>query len=138
MDEKREAYLRSPEWKARSDAALEYWEHRCALCNSKGELEIHHRTYERLYHEEPGDLTVLCRACHSRHHKALAKRAAKARAQVRSENAKAKRKRSKANGAGARKAKEDAKRERAALYASERERRDEAAADGLAAVQAKR
>lgn len=41
--------------------------HRCRICNaSRGEaqLEVHHRTYERLGHERVGDLTTLCRECH--------------------------------------------------------------------------
>ena len=40
---------------------------RCRLCNapaSEAALEVHHRTYERLGAEEPGDLTTLCRECH--------------------------------------------------------------------------
>jgi len=37
---------------------------RCQVCNSPDGLEAHHRTYERLGDELPGDLTCLCRKCH--------------------------------------------------------------------------
>jgi hypothetical protein len=40
------------------------------VCNSDKQLDAHHRTYERIFNEEPGDLTVLCRKCHDRHHDA--------------------------------------------------------------------
>lgn len=32
-------------------------------------LQAHHRTYENRGQEQPGDLTVLCRDCHSTFHK---------------------------------------------------------------------
>jgi 5-methylcytosine-specific restriction endonuclease McrA len=40
---------------------------RCRLCNDDGSdsaIEVHHRTYEDLGNEQPGDLTTLCRRCH--------------------------------------------------------------------------
>ncbi len=58
------AHLRSPEWRAIRRAALERAGFRCEFCNrakAPGRpLQVHHRTYERLGHELPGDLTVLC------------------------------------------------------------------------------
>jgi 5-methylcytosine-specific restriction endonuclease McrA len=48
-------------------AELEAAGFRCRLCNSGGEgvtIEVHHRTYENLFNEQPGDLTALCRPCH--------------------------------------------------------------------------
>jgi hypothetical protein len=62
-------YLRTPEWqRTRADALL-----RAGNCCSldvthTGDLEVHHRTYERLGSEQPGDLVVLCHACHQLHH----------------------------------------------------------------------
>lgn len=61
-------YLKSPEWAATRRWALERAEHRCQVCNSDGPLDVHHRTYERLGHEWPSDLTVLCRDCHGLYH----------------------------------------------------------------------
>lgn len=41
----------------------------CRLCTNSAAnghaLECHHRTYERLGQEVDGDLTALCRACHT-------------------------------------------------------------------------
>ena len=40
---------------------------RCRICNTpkeEAQLEVHHRTYERLGNEQPGDLTALCSDCH--------------------------------------------------------------------------
>jgi len=61
-------YLASPEWRKKRAAALEYAGHACQACNSPHELEVHHRTYERLCRERPADLTVLCRTCHTLFH----------------------------------------------------------------------
>lgn len=62
------AYLRSEKWKAKRQEALEGADHRCQVCNSPHELEVHHRTYEHWGNEQPGDLTVLCRTCHCLFH----------------------------------------------------------------------
>lgn len=63
------AYLRSPLWAGKRRAALEAAGHRCQVCNSPSRLDVHHRTYERFGGAElPGDLTVLCRACHDLFH----------------------------------------------------------------------
>lgn len=75
-----DAYLRSPEWKEKRADALARALRRCQLCNAKAKkgapLDVHHRTYERLGHEEPADLIVLCRDCHGRFHDKLPKAAA--------------------------------------------------------------
>jgi hypothetical protein len=65
------AYRVSPDWQAKRLAALETAENRCQLCCSEKDLEVHHRTYERLGHERPADLTVLCEDCHVRFHNRL-------------------------------------------------------------------
>lgn len=61
-------YLKSPHWVETRRGALERACHRCQLCNTKSRLHVHHRTYERLGHEDATDLTVLCRGCHEKHH----------------------------------------------------------------------
>lgn len=66
-------YLQSDEWKARSDAAKARAGYRCQLCNSTAKIETHHRTYERLGHEDDADLIVLCDDCHKRFHNKLEK-----------------------------------------------------------------
>jgi hypothetical protein len=66
-----EQYLRTDHWLKVRDAAIKRASFRCALCNSEVNLHVHHRTYERLGRELPGDLTVLCSACHDKFHETL-------------------------------------------------------------------
>jgi 5-methylcytosine-specific restriction endonuclease McrA len=63
-------YLASDYWRKslRRADALERAERRCAVCNAPGQLDVHHRTYDRLGYESGADLIALCRGCHSRHH----------------------------------------------------------------------
>lgn len=65
-------YLQSAHWKQIRLQALDEAGHRCQLCNSPQQLNVHHRTYERRGEELLGDLTVLCRSCHSRFHQKVA------------------------------------------------------------------
>lgn len=62
-------YIQSKDWRERADAAKERAGHRCQVCNSTGQLDAHHRTYERLGSELPEDITVMCRTCHTLFHK---------------------------------------------------------------------
>lgn len=61
-------YIRSSSWKTKSNAAKVRAGRRCQLCNSTKFLQTHHRTYERLGKEDPGDLIVLCDDCHKKFH----------------------------------------------------------------------
>ena len=73
-----EAYLRSPEWKAKRKACLERAGRRCECgvqvryfpdliawerC-PEGATQVHHRTYARFGHELPEDLTACCKPHH--------------------------------------------------------------------------
>jgi 5-methylcytosine-specific restriction endonuclease McrA len=40
----------------------------CAVCVSTKDLEVHHRTYERVGNEPVSDLVCLCRKCHEKFH----------------------------------------------------------------------
>jgi hypothetical protein len=60
-------YLASPEWKELA-GRVKARDRGCVLCASTGQLEVHHRTYERLFNEELSDLTTLCARCHDAHH----------------------------------------------------------------------
>ncbi len=66
---KYQIYLESPGWKQKAFRAREKAENRCQVCN-RGDLtlNVHHRTYDNVYNEKPGDLIVLCKACHSKFH----------------------------------------------------------------------
>ena len=67
----RDVYLKSEHWKKKRLEALEYAKGLCQLCNRNGLLDVHHRTYKDLGYENVRDLTVLCKACHDRHHDSL-------------------------------------------------------------------
>ena len=71
-------YLRTAHWERVRTVALEEAGHACELCGHADRLEVHHRTYERLGFERPGDLIALCSDCHRDHHKALVLRAIRA------------------------------------------------------------
>lgn len=66
-------YIKSDAWKRKADAAKEQAGYRCQVCNRGKEdgaqLDAHHRTYTRLGHERPEDITVLCHDCHGLYEK---------------------------------------------------------------------
>jgi restriction endonuclease Mrr len=62
-------YLRTPEWRRARAVALLAAGNCCSLdVTHTTELEVHHRTYERLGAELVSDLVVLCHPCHQLHH----------------------------------------------------------------------
>ena len=65
---KYEEYLQSPEWQNKREWALKWAGDACQVCNSIYNLHVHHRTYDNLGAELPGDLTVLCKNCHTLFH----------------------------------------------------------------------
>jgi len=63
------AYLHSSHWKKTRTDALMRAGYRCQACSAKDQiLDVHHNSYDRLGHEEPQDLIVLCRSCHTKVH----------------------------------------------------------------------
>lgn len=64
-------YLKTGHWGTTRAAALQRAQHRCELCNATDRLQVHHKTYERLWQEQPQDLIVLCRNCHAKFHDKL-------------------------------------------------------------------
>lgn len=61
-------YLKTEHWKQVRAMALANAGNRCQLCNNDRSLQVHHRTYERVGHEDLKDLTVLCGRCHRAFH----------------------------------------------------------------------
>jgi len=57
-------YLLTPQWKTIRRLKLEQAGHKCQVCASKNNLQIHHNTYDRRGRERLDDLTVLCNQCH--------------------------------------------------------------------------
>jgi len=41
----------------------------CQRCRSVPSRQVHHKTYLRLGHEQPGDIVALCRECHCAVHR---------------------------------------------------------------------
>lgn len=62
------AYLNSPAWRRTRTRALQDAHYRCHQCGARRDLQVHHRTYERLGAESPEDLEVLCANCHEGAH----------------------------------------------------------------------
>ena len=63
------AYLRSVQWKQKRQMAFDVYGKVCSLCNSRHDLEIHHRHYKNIFKEQIEDLMVLCESCHKTYHK---------------------------------------------------------------------
>lgn len=62
-------YLLSDEWKKLREQAVQRAGHKCQMCNSNGELHVHHRTYQTFNTDSViNDLIVLCASCHERFH----------------------------------------------------------------------
>jgi 5-methylcytosine-specific restriction endonuclease McrA len=68
-------YLKTREWRVKRNRALIRAGNRCQVCASTYQLDVHHRTYERLGNELLSDLMVLCRRCHQHYHDFLPKAA---------------------------------------------------------------
>ena len=63
------AYLHSSHWKKTRSLALQHAGYKCQACSTKEDiLDVHHNSYDRLGHEDPSDLIVLCRKCHAKVH----------------------------------------------------------------------
>lgn len=63
------SYINSSAWRTgfARQGELRLSGFRCRTCNvgrDEIELQVHHRTYQRLGHELVGDLTTLCSECH--------------------------------------------------------------------------
>jgi len=63
-------YLQSEEWANKRIIVIEREWWRCKCCNSRKNLNVHHRTYETIHtDQEINDLTLLCWKCHTIIHK---------------------------------------------------------------------
>ena len=61
-------YLHSDVWRGKREKKLKEVDDRCQLCYSPDKLQVHHRTYDRIFNERLGDLIVLCKDCHETFH----------------------------------------------------------------------
>jgi len=65
---KYKVYLQSVEWREKAKIIMERDNNKCVLCDTQEKLQVHHKTYDRLYKEEPEDLITLCNSCHKKIH----------------------------------------------------------------------
>jgi|TARA_Y100000310_G_scaffold191013_1_gene191012 5-methylcytosine-specific restriction endonuclease McrA len=61
-------YIVSPEWHAIRELRFQKDNYTCQKCGAKNELRGHHLTYERLGHEDIGDIITWCARCHNDDH----------------------------------------------------------------------
>ncbi len=62
------AYIQSRAWKIMRQRRLSLDGGKCQVCGSNFELDVHHKTYKRLGHENMDDLVTLCRPHHRKIH----------------------------------------------------------------------
>jgi hypothetical protein len=73
VSEEYKNYLQSDHWRSFRLHILDFWDYSCSLCMSKKNLEVHHRTYVRLWKEKYSDCVCLCKRCHKKHHRVMDK-----------------------------------------------------------------
>jgi 5-methylcytosine-specific restriction endonuclease McrA len=62
-------YIQSPQWAAKREKVFRIHGRKCCVCGSTNDLRVHHKTYKRLYRENPrDDLEVRCEGCHANEH----------------------------------------------------------------------
>lgn len=72
MNQQYKEYLLSSEW---AEIKLDLIQSRGRFCENCGKskplnvLQIHHKTYERIFNELPSDLVILCPRCHMKQHR---------------------------------------------------------------------
>ncbi|MDE2104664.1 MAG: hypothetical protein KGL39_45935 [Patescibacteria group bacterium] len=64
------AYLTTPEWKAKREKVLDRAKGLCEGCGNRRAIQSHHLTYEHVGNEFLWELVAVCEACHLRFHEA--------------------------------------------------------------------
>jgi hypothetical protein len=67
-NEKRQAYYCSRAWGLKKEAVKRRSGGRCERCRENPGENVHHISYENLYHESLLELIHLCRGCHEFQH----------------------------------------------------------------------
>lgn len=65
---KYDAYLETPEWLALRDLVLDRSDGVCEGCGLQRAVQVHHVTYEHVFHEFLWELRAVCLDCHKRIH----------------------------------------------------------------------
>ncbi len=61
-------YINSPEWKELKAKVIKLRGCQCEICGNTQNLQLHHKTYVRLYNELLEDLQLVCGGCHTNIH----------------------------------------------------------------------
>ncbi len=62
------AYLKSPEWRAKSRQVILRAQGMCEGCRERPATQVHHLTYEHRFNEFLWELVAICENCHARVH----------------------------------------------------------------------
>jgi 5-methylcytosine-specific restriction endonuclease McrA len=64
------AYLKSEAWQKKRRKVLirDKFECKKCGCQDRRKLQVHHKTYDRLFKESLSDLETLCKKCHKKVH----------------------------------------------------------------------
>lgn len=68
ITEEYKKYLLSPEWRKFRKKALAHYEAKCNKCGTTTNLQVHHKTYINIFHEELEDVMILCKTHHDEIH----------------------------------------------------------------------
>ena len=63
-----DSYIKSQVWLERRNKYFQTHEKRCYMCGSTQNIQLHHKTYERVGREPDDDLEPLCAECHKKVH----------------------------------------------------------------------
>jgi len=63
-----QAYLNSPKWQSKRRQVLQRAKHLCERCKKAQAIQVHHKTYERIFCERLSDLQAVCGRCHMEIH----------------------------------------------------------------------
>lgn len=61
-------YLKSKKWFRKKQELFLLRGKKCERCPNVSRLQVHHKTYERLFNEKLSDLEILCSSCHKKEH----------------------------------------------------------------------
>ena len=63
-----DAYLKSPEWKRKSELVIKRAKQLCEGCLTRKAIQVHHLSYEHVGEEFLFELVAVCTVCHERLH----------------------------------------------------------------------
>lgn len=61
-------YIQSAKWAMFKLSIVAKRGQQCERCQTRGPVDLHHRTYRNLFNEKPEEVELLCRGCHEQEH----------------------------------------------------------------------